>query len=93
MPVVHSEQFRRRHHGVHADAREVVAIEVDVERAERLLDAEQRMQPAGHPHAAGMHADHERGLSTAGRQARFELVGQALDEGIHVHRIVHGRAP
>src|SRR3954465_2244831 len=52
----------------------IIAIEGDVHQAERLLEAEQAVQPLGEPGAAGVEADH-RGFR---RELRPQLGGEAL---------------
>src|SRR3989344_2326757 len=77
--------------GVHADTGEVVAVERNVERAQRFLEVEQLMQPLGDPYAAGMDTDHER----TALEHRLQLLDHARYGGFDIdrYRYRHGLSP
>ena len=90
MPIldVH-RQVRGADLRVHADTREVVAVERDVERAERFLEFQQPMQALGDPYATGVDADHKR----IALEHRAQLLDHARHGGVDVDRHRHGESP
>ena len=75
-------QVGRLHLRVQADARKIVAVERDVEHAERQGAVQQRMQALGHPHAAGMDADDD----GVGRERGRDGVGQPRNQRVDVRQ-------
>jgi len=94
VPILHLEgQVGGFHAGMDTDAGEVVAVEDDVERAERLGQAQFPVQVLGHPHAAGMDADHQRIGDAAGLERSAQAIGQIGQQGIDIEVFGHRGFP
>src|SRR5882672_5192341 len=88
--VVHVERdLRRLHPAPQAHRVEVIAVEGDVERAQRRRDAQLAVQALGEPCAAGADADEPGGIADPGAQLACELPAQRFSVG-ECHRSSSG---
>ena len=71
---------------MHADAGEIVAVEIDVERAQGRFDSEQLVKFPGHPDTAGVHAHHQRRVAIVAREMLLEPAGELGDQYLDVAR-------
>ena len=82
--VVHRErEVGRTDLGIHADPREVVPIERDIQGAQRLSDGKKLVQAPGKPYAARVDPDHYRIRDSAVQEVLSQVVGHAADQPVY----------
>ena len=81
-------QIGGAHLRMHPDACEVVAIEGDIQMAERLGQLQCLVQPIRNPDPAGMDADHQRGFDGALGDERAQLVGHPTDDAVDLGAVL-----
>ena len=81
------------HLRVHADLGEIVAVEGDIQFAQRFLDIEAGMKLFGNPGAATVYANHDRIINRALGNFPPQAILQMIEQGIRTRKFNHSVAP